>query len=100
MTEPTAELKLEIKTLIVNTLGITNVNLEEVDDEKPLFGGDNALTLDSVDGLEIIMAIQRKYQVRINDQNLARTIIRSINSIAEFITTEKREVIQWEIFLG
>jgi acyl carrier protein len=91
MTEPTAELKLEIKTLIVNTLGITNVNLEEVDDEKPLFGGDNALTLDSVDGLEIIMAIQRKYQVRINDQNLARTIIRSINSIAEFITTEKQK---------
>jgi len=87
--EPTTELKWEIKVLITETLGITDVKLEEIDDEKPLFGSDNALTLDSVDGLEIIMALQRKYQVRIGDQNLARTIIRSINSIAEFISKEQ-----------
>jgi acyl carrier protein len=86
VSEPTQELKFEIKELILETLGITDVKLEEIDDEKPLFGSDNALTLDSVDGLEIIMALQRKYQVRIGDQNLARSIIRSINSIADFIT--------------
>jgi len=34
-------------------------------------------------------ALQRKYQVRIGDQNLARTIIRSINNIADFITKEQ-----------
>ena len=88
-TEPTQDLKFEIKELILETLGITDVKLEEIDDEKTLFGSDNALTLDSVDGLEIIMALQRKYQIRIGDQNLARSIIRSINSIAEFITEEK-----------
>ena len=89
VTEPTQALKFEIKELILETLGITDVKLEEIDDEKPLFGSDNALTLDSVDGLEIIMALQRKYQVRIGDQNLARSIILSINSIADFITKEK-----------
>jgi acyl carrier protein len=35
------------------------------------------------------MAIQRTYHVRIADQNLARHTLRSINSIAEFIETEK-----------
>ena len=87
--EPTKELKYEIKELILTTLDIGDVPIDEVDDEKPLFGSDNPLTLDSVDGLEIIMALQRTYGVRIGDQNLARNIIRSVNSIAEFITEEK-----------
>ena len=90
--EPTQALKWEIKELIVETLGITDVNMEEIDDEKPLFGSDNALTLDSVDGLEIIMALQRKYGVRIGDQNLARSIISSVNNIADFVSREKQKI--------
>ncbi len=89
--EASKDLKHEIKELIMDTLSIQDVNPEDIDEEKPLFGGDNALTLDSVDALEIIMAIQRKYNVRIGDQNLARNIIRSINSIAEFITAEQEK---------
>jgi acyl carrier protein len=85
MSTPSEELKLEIKKMIMNTLAIDDVNPDDVDDEKPLFGGDNALTLDSVDAIEIIMAIQRIYGVRIADQNLAREVVRSINSIARFI---------------
>ena len=87
--ELSKDLKWEIKNLIMETLGITDVRIEDIDDEKPLFGSDNALTLDSVDGLEIIMALQRKYNVRIGDQNLARTIIRSVNNIADFIAVEQ-----------
>ena len=85
---PTEELRTEIKNLIMETLGITGIRPEEIDNDKPLFGGENALTLDSVDALEIIMAIQRKYGFRIADQNLARTVVRSINSIAEFLVTQ------------
>jgi acyl carrier protein len=92
ITEPTQALKWEIKELILETLGITDVDIEKIDDEKPLFGSDNALTLDSVDGLEIIMALQRKYGIRIGDQNLARSIIRSVNNIADFITQEKAKI--------
>jgi acyl carrier protein len=87
--EATKELKFEIKQLILDTLDIRDVPIETIDDEKPLFGSDNPLTLDSVDGLEIIMALQRKYGVRIGDQNLARSIIRSVNNIAEFLIQEK-----------
>ncbi len=87
--EVTVELKTEIKKLIMETLGITGIDPADIDDEKPLFGGDNALTLDSVDALEIIMALQRKYNVRIGDQNLARNIVRSIKDIAVFITSEQ-----------
>lgn len=85
--ELTEELRTEIKILIMDTLSITGIRPEEIDNDKPLFGGENALTLDSVDALEIIMAIQRVYGIRIADQNLARSVIRSINSIAEFLTS-------------
>jgi acyl carrier protein len=87
--EPTAELRYEIKMLIMETLGIHDVNPDDIDNDEPLFGGKNALTLDSVDGIEIIMALQRKYQIRITDQHAARHVIQSINSIAEFISREK-----------
>ena len=87
---PNTELKTEIKMLIMNTLNITDVKPEDIDEETPLFGGGNALTLDSVDALEIIMAIQRNYQIRIADQSQARYTLRSINSIAEFIESERK----------
>ena len=80
---------MEIKRLIMSTLAIENIDPEDVDDEKPLFGGGNALTLDSVDAIEIIMAIQRTYGIRIADQNLARQVIRSVDSIAQFITEQQ-----------
>lgn len=91
MNGPSNELKTEIKTMIIKTLGINDISPSDIDDEKPLFGGENNLTLDSVDALEIIMALQRHYNVRIGDQNLARNIIRSINSIAEFIFSEQNK---------
>ncbi len=89
MSESLADLKLDIKKLIIITLGIDQVDPKDVDDEKPLFGGDNALTLDSVDAIEIIMAIQRTYGIRIADQNTARQVIGSINSIARFISEQQ-----------
>jgi len=89
--EATPEFKLEIKKMILETLNITDVKPEDVDDEKPLFGSDNALTLDSVDAIEIIMAIQRQYGIRIADQSMARYVIRSVSSIADFIIAEQEK---------
>ncbi len=86
---PTEELRTEIKNLILETLQITEIKPGEIDNDKPLFSGQNTLTLDSVDALEIIMAIQRKYNLRIADQNLARSVIVSINTIAEFLVSEQ-----------
>lgn len=82
-------LKTEIKQLIIQTLNIKNVTPEQVQDSVPLFSRENALDLDSIDAIELVMAIQEKYQVRIADQNVARNVLESIDSIAEFIIREK-----------
>jgi len=83
------ELKHEIKVLILDTLKITDIKPVDIDNAEPLFGAGNTIGLDSIDAIEIIMALQKKYDVRLDDQNLARVILTSINTIAEFITKEK-----------
>ncbi len=82
------KLKNEIKELIIDKLKITHVTADEVPDDAPLFGQDNPLGLDSIDAIEIILALQQNYNVRIADQNLARVILESVNSIADFLEKE------------
>jgi len=87
--EETILLKTEIKELIIQTLNIKNIRAEQVQDTVPLFSAENILALDSIDGIELVVAIQERYQVRIADQNVARNVIESIDSIAEFIIRAK-----------
>jgi acyl carrier protein len=87
--EELTALKTEIKELIIKTLNINNVSADQVQDSVPLFSPENILDLDSIDAIELVMAIQEKYQVRIADQNVARNVLESIDSIADFIIREK-----------
>jgi acyl carrier protein len=86
---PTPQLKREIKVLIIESLKIPDVTPEQIDDAVSLFEEGNVLHLDSVDALEIVMALQRKYGVHIDDQNVGRFIIKSVDTIAEFIAKEQ-----------
>lgn len=80
-----ADLKANIKKMIVETLNIQDITSAEIGDDLPLFGGDNTLGLDSIDAIELVMAVQRDFKVRIDDQNLAREVLKDVNSIANFI---------------
>jgi acyl carrier protein len=82
-----ADLKREIKVLIIETTKIPDIQPEDIIDDAPLFG--EGLGLDSIDSLEIVLALQQKYGVGIDDQNLARFILQSIDTIADFIQKEK-----------
>ena len=85
------DLKLQLKHMIVDTLNLSDVNPADILDDKPLFSGENNITLDSIDGIELIMAIQRIFGVRLDDQNVARNILNTVDSMAEFITTSKAQ---------
>jgi acyl carrier protein len=87
--EEITSLKTEIKELIIQTLNIKNIRPEQVPDSVPLFSPENILNLDSIDGIELVMAIQDKFQVRIADQNVARNVLESVDSITEFLVREK-----------
>jgi acyl carrier protein len=82
------DIKLEIKRLIIETLKFKNTNPEDILDDVSFFSGENTIKIDSIDSLELVLAIQKQFGVRINNQNLARVIINTVNSIAEFVYSE------------
>jgi acyl carrier protein len=82
------ELKLEIKQLVIDSLRLEDVKAEDLSDTDPLFGNEE-LGLDSVDAVELVVAIQRRYGARIADQNLAREVLSSIETIAAFVATSR-----------
>lgn len=86
---PSKKLKREIKKLIIESLKIPDITPDEIQDSASLFEENNVLQIDSVDALEIVMALQRKYGVHIDDQNLGRFIIKSVDTIAEFVAKEQ-----------
>lgn len=90
--QPSQELKLEIKKLIIEALNLEEVTPDDIEDDTSLFEEDNTLQIDSVDALEIVMALQKKYKVHIDDQNLGRFIIKSVNTMAEFIAKEQDKI--------
>ena len=82
------ELKREVKQLVIDALRLEDVKPEDLSDTAPLFGNEE-LGLDSVDAVELVVAIQRRYGARIADQNLARDVLSSVETIAAFVATSR-----------
>ncbi len=82
------DLELELKKLIVSALSLEDLAPDAIDSEEPLFG--DGLGLDSIDGLELGMAIRKAYGIKIDAKNdEVRRIFFSVRSIAQFIASQK-----------
>jgi acyl carrier protein len=81
------KLKMKLKKLIVEECDIV-VKPGEITDDEPLFGSASKLGLDSIDALQISIAIQNKYNITITDSKKMRQVMRSINTFADFISPE------------
>jgi acyl carrier protein len=80
-------LKMELKKLIVEECDVMT-DPGDISDEEPLFGRDSRLGLDSIDALQISIAIQNQYNIIITDSKETRRVMRSINTFADFIQPE------------
>jgi len=58
---------------------------EEIGDEQPLFGP-NSVGLDSVDALQIVVALDKKFGLKIQDPETAKRVLQSVQSIAEAVS--------------
>jgi acyl carrier protein len=83
MTDST-ELKVQIKQMLVENL-MLQISPEEIRDEQPLFGPDG-IGLDSVDALQLVVALEKNYGLKISDPEVARGVLKSVNSIADAVT--------------
>lgn len=82
------QLEQQIKELIIDSLDLEDISAEEIETEAPLFG--DGLGLDSIDALELGLAIKKKFDIKLeaNSEDSKKKFY-SVASLAQFIHEQK-----------
>ena len=73
----------DIKQMMVENL-MLQITPDEISDEQPLFGA-GSLGFDSVDALQLVVALDKKYGLKIADPESARAVLQSVRTMAEAV---------------
>ncbi|MBV4539119.1 MULTISPECIES: phosphopantetheine-binding protein [Pseudomonas] len=88
MSDPQQHLNRDIKQLIIDALGLEDITVQDIDDQQPLFG--EGLGLDSVDALELGLALQKHFGIKIDaDAKDTRSHFSNVASLAAFVTARQ-----------
>ena len=81
-------LENEIKELIISSLNLEDITIEDIKSEEALFG--DGLGLDSIDALELGIALQQKYKVNFKSENEdTKKHFYSVQTLADFINSQE-----------
>ena len=83
----------EVKQLIIDACNLESVDLDvtDIEDDAVLIGPESPLGIDSLDAIEIVAAVEKKYGVRINNVDTAQQLLKSVRILTDFIEA-KREI--------
>ena len=83
------ELKNEIKDLIIKSLDLEDITIDDIKDDEPLFN--DGLGLDSVDALELGLAITKRYGIVLDSKNKnLEVIFANVSNLAKFIKENRK----------
>ena len=83
-----SELHIELKQMIIDILDLEDIEIDEIIDDEPLFV--EGLGLDSIDALEIGLALQKNYDIQLkSDSEETKEHFSSINSLVELVKTHR-----------
>jgi acyl carrier protein len=80
-------LKKNLKEMLVKDLKLQDINPEEIGDDDPLF--EQGLGLDSLDAVELVVLINKHYDIQIQDMEEGRVAFASINALADYISKQQ-----------
>ena len=83
------ELKQQIKEMIVRDLKLQGVEASDIKDDDPLF--EEGLGLDSLDAVELVVLVQKHFDVQIEDMDEGQAAFKSIRTLAEFIQARQKK---------
>jgi len=80
-----SDLDRDLKQLIIDALDLEDITVDDIDSEAPLFL--EGLGLDSIDALELGLALQKKYGIKLEaDSAETKKHFASVNSLANLVT--------------
>jgi acyl carrier protein len=83
-------LEKELVEMIVKVCNILDPVPDDLSFDDPIIGPDSVLGLDSLDAVEIVVAIQKNYQVRIEVQETSRRVFRSLRTLADYVRKQTK----------
>lgn len=84
-------LELELKKLIVTESEKEEFDPEEISDDEWLFGEQSRIQLDSLDALQIVVALQAHFRVRLQGDRQVRKHMMCVRDLAEFVRAEHQK---------
>ena len=85
-------LELELKKLIVQETGKDELDPTEISDDEWLFGEQSRIQLDSLDALQIVVALQAHFGVRLQGDRMVRNHMMNIRDLAAFIREQHSKI--------
>jgi acyl carrier protein len=82
------ELIKKLKQEIIEVLNLTEMNPDDIDENAPLFV--EGLGLDSIDALELIVLLEKKYGLKLGTADEGKKVLKSVRSMAEFIRANNK----------
>ena len=83
------ELITELKKEIIKTLNLEEIQVEDIKNDEPLLG--SGLGLDSIDALELIVMMEKKYGIKLKDVSQGKKIFTSVNTMAEYVKNNRQK---------
>ena len=84
------ELILELKQQIIEALNLEEMTPDDIDTDAPLFG-DEGLGLDSIDALELIVLMEKRYGIKLASPVEGKAIFQSVKTIAEYVNQNRKK---------
>jgi len=79
----------EFKNVLIKYLNLEDITADDIADDDVLIG-DEGLGLDSVDSIELVLAIEKEYGVKITDSKLYNTIFASVENLLAYVNENRQ----------
>lgn len=83
------ELIKELKEEIIEVLNLEDMTVDDIDENDALFG--EGLGLDSIDALELIVMLEKKYGIKLANPVLGKDIFKSVATIADYVSKNRKK---------
>ena len=80
---------MELKEQLIDVLNLEEMTPDDIDTDAPLFG--DGLGLDSIDALEIIVLLEKKYGIKLANAAEGKAIFTSVRSIADYVSKNHKK---------